>query len=112
MKSTNPYKEHSNPFRQAMWFSSPSHAWLAVPREVLQRFDLEKSISSYSYQQNHKDGTPIVFLEEDSDATKLIVAVGVWKFKIAEGNGWIKEIQVNDNFFDWVEDYTPTNEVI
>jgi hypothetical protein len=112
MNNTNPHKEHNNPFRQSIWFSSPSHAWLAVPRELLKRFGLEQSISSYSYQQNHKDGTPIVFLEEDSDATKLIKTVGVDLFKIADGNGWIKEIQVNDNFFDWVEDYNPLTQGI
>lgn len=105
MKNTNPNKDHANPFKQAAWFSSPSHAWLAVPRELLKRYNLENEISFYSYQQNHKDGTPLVFLEEDEDAPTLIKKVGYWKFKIAQGNGWIKEITVNDGFFDWVESY-------
>ena len=113
MKNTNPNAKHRNPFAQAAWFSRPSHAWLAVPRELLKRLNLEKEISSFSYQQNHKDGTPLVFLEEDSDATKLIQTVGVDLFKIADGNGWIQDIQVNDNFFEWAEEYTPqTIEVI
>tara|TARA_R100000808_G_scaffold24015_1_gene54266 strand:+ start:329 stop:652 length:324 start_codon:yes stop_codon:yes gene_type:complete len=105
MKNTNPHKDSNNPFRQSIWISSPSHAWLAVPRELLKRYELEQSISSYSYQGAHPDGTQVVFLEEDCDATKLINTVGVWKFKIAEGNGWIKEISVNDNYFDRVESY-------
>ena len=105
MKNTNPNAKHRNPFAQSAWFTSPSHAWLAVPRELLKRLNLEKEISSFSYQQTHKDGTPIVFLEEDCDATKLIKTIGVNLFKIADGNGWIKDIPVNDNFFEWVEEY-------
>ena len=105
MKNTNPNAKHRNPFAQSAWFESPSHAWLAVPRELLKRFDLEQSISEYSYQQNHKDGTPLVFLEEDSDANKVIRKIGGKLYAIADGNGWIKTIHVNDKFFDWAKRY-------
>ncbi|SVC57859.1 uncharacterized protein METZ01_LOCUS310713, partial [marine metagenome] len=47
MKNTNPNAKHRNPFAQAAWVESPSHAWLAIPRELLKRFDLEQSISEY-----------------------------------------------------------------
>jgi hypothetical protein len=102
---TNPFKDHSNPFRQSIWMSSPSHAWLAVPREILKRYELEGSISSCSYQGTHPDGTEVVYLEEDCDATKLIETAGVDLFKTAEGNGWIKEIQIKNSVSDFAEYY-------
>ena len=108
MKNTNPNAKHRNPFAQAAWVESPSHAWLAIPRELLKRFDLEQSISEYSYQQNHKDGTPLVFLEEDSDAHKVIKKIGGRLYAIADGNGWIKTIHVYDKFFNWAEKYEAT----
>ena len=105
MKNTNPNAKHNNPFKQACWFSSPSHAWLAVPRELLKKHKLEEKISSFSYQQTHQDGTPIVFLEEDCDATLLINTLGKEKYVIAYSNGWINTVDVNNKFFEWVTSY-------
>ena len=105
MKNTHPNAKHNNPFKQSAWFHSPSHAWLAVPRELLKKHKLEDRISEHSYQQNHKDGTPIVFLEEDCDATLVIDTIGKEKYVIAYGNGWIKTIDVNDKFFEWATSY-------
>ena len=101
MKNTNPNAKHNNPFKQSAWFHSPSHAWLAVPRELLKKHKLEDKISSFSYQQKHTDGTPIVFLEEDCDAPLFINWLGKEKYVIAYRNGWIKTIDVNDKFFAW-----------
>ena len=99
MKNTNPNAKHRNPFAQACWFHSPSHAWLAVPRELLKRFNLESKVSSFSYQKIHPDGTPIVFLEEDCDATLIIQTIGLDFYKIADGNGWIQTHSIGDIFF-------------
>ena len=106
MQNTNPNAKHRNPFAQACWFHSPSHAWLSVPRELLKRFNLESKISSYSYQKIHPDGTPIVFLEEDCDATLLIQTIGLNLYKIADSNGWIQTYSIGDIFFSSDCSYT------
>ena len=105
MKNTNPHAKHNNPFKQSIWFHSPSHAWLAVPRELLRKHKLEDKISEHSYQLMLIDGSAIVFLEEDCDAPLFINWLGKEKYVIAYSNGWIKSIEVNDKFFEWATSY-------
>lgn len=52
------------------FYNDPGHGWLAVKRSLLEKYVDPKTISSYSYQR--KDN---VYLEEDCDAMKLIVAM-------------------------------------
>jgi hypothetical protein len=52
------------------YYSDPGHAWLSVSRKVLEKYVDPKEISTYSYQRKDR-----VFLEEDCDATKFIVAL-------------------------------------
>ena len=52
------------------WYSDPGHGWLAVKRKVLNEYGVANQISPYSYQRG---GT--VYLEEDSDAQKMINAL-------------------------------------
>ena len=99
MENNHPNAKHRNPFTQSCWVWNASHAWLGVPREVLKRYNLEADISSFSYQKTHPDGTQIVFLEEDCDATKVIHAIGVNIYKIADGNNWIGDRQVDNHYF-------------
>lgn len=95
----------SNPFKDsAIWLEDNSHAWLCIPRSLLKDYKVENKISSHSYQRNHPDGTPVVFLEEDCDATTFINAVGVWKYKIADGNGWIKTLTIPETKEHFVRD--------
>jgi len=45
------------------FFEDPGHAWLAVPKKLIESFGIQKEISSCSYI--YKD---TVYLEEDCDA--------------------------------------------
>ena len=46
------------------------HGWLEVSRNLLQELGIEATISCFSYASGNR-----VFLEEDSDAAKLINAL-------------------------------------
>jgi len=50
--------------------SDPGHAWLKVPRKVLEASGVAATISGYSYQRREH-----VYLEEDCDAPKLLDAL-------------------------------------
>jgi len=51
------------------FFSDPGHGWLEVTREELDRLNLLKQISGYSYAKGSK-----VYLEEDCDAGVFLYA--------------------------------------
>jgi hypothetical protein len=48
----------------------PGHAWLAVPRTLIEALGLERRISPYSYE----DAAGIIYLEEDFDQHAFISA--------------------------------------
>ena len=52
------------------FYSDPGHGWLAVSRKTLEKYVDPKEISIYSYQRKDR-----VFLEEDCDASKFLVAL-------------------------------------
>lgn len=56
--------------KQYVFHSDPGHGWLAVKLKELIDLDIAKDISSYSYQKGKT-----VYLEEDSDASKFILAL-------------------------------------
>lgn len=49
--------------------SDSRHGWLAVKKQYLIDLNIEKGISSFSYKNGNT-----VYLEEDSDAIKFIIA--------------------------------------
>ncbi|MDG6918474.1 MAG: hypothetical protein JRN62_03455 [Nitrososphaerota archaeon] len=51
-------------------FSDSGHGWVRVRKDVLAELDIAKVISGYSYMRKQ-----FAYLEEDSDATKLIDAL-------------------------------------
>ena len=51
-------------------FADPSHAWVRVKRDTLVNLGIADKISSYSYQRGEH-----VFLEEDCDFGRLVVAL-------------------------------------
>jgi hypothetical protein len=58
------------------YYTDPAHGWLAVDRADLDRLDITRRISPYSYQQNDK-----VYLEEDLDMMIFMEA--------AKDHGWV-----------------------
>jgi hypothetical protein len=50
--------------------SDSQHGWVEVDRKLLTRLKIADQISQYSYQLDSK-----VFLEEDCDANRLIMAL-------------------------------------
>jgi hypothetical protein len=52
------------------WYSDPGHSWLKVKYSELEKLGIQCQISSFSYR-NGDD----VYLEEDCDAGKYIVAM-------------------------------------
>lgn len=66
-------KRPSSPLRwKAMFLSDPSHGWLKVPSTILYLYGLENEISHFSYVSPTGKH---VYLEEDSDAGKLLDAI-------------------------------------
>jgi len=55
--------------RTLTFYSDPGHAWLRVPRALVQESGAE--ISGYSYQRGRW-----VYLEEDSDVGAFVKAIG------------------------------------
>ena len=51
-------------------YSDPSHSWGKVRREVLKNLQLDRHISSYSFQRGE-----YVYLEEDNDLSMLCQAL-------------------------------------
>ena len=51
------------------WHSDPGHGWLAVPKALIVKLNLEDKITSFSYlsRANH-----VAYLEEDCDASTFI----------------------------------------
>jgi len=52
------------------FYSDPGHAWLKVPRNLLNELNIAHEISCYSFQRNN-----YVYLEEDCDASLFINAM-------------------------------------
>lgn len=52
------------------WYSDPGHSWLKVKYSELEKLGIQATISSFSYRNGDT-----IFLEEDSDAGKYIVAM-------------------------------------
>ena len=55
---------------EMFWIEDPAHAWLKVPKELFEAYDI--TASTYSYQDDS-----YVYLEEDCDATLFIDAAGI-----------------------------------
>ena len=77
--------------RSLTWFYDPGHAWLQVDKQTLAEFDLTPmDFSRYSYIDGNN-----LYLEEDCDAYKFILAVGEIRFK----TDWTtKERKCDDQF--------------
>jgi len=52
------------------WYSDPGHSWLKVKYSELEKLGIQCDISSFSYRNGDT-----IFLEEDCDAGKYIVAM-------------------------------------
>ena len=55
---------------EMFWIEDPAHAWLKVPKDLFEAYDI--TASTYSYQDDS-----YVYLEEDCDATLFIDAAGI-----------------------------------
>tara|TARA_R100000479_G_C6291558_1_gene166775 strand:- start:121 stop:432 length:312 start_codon:yes stop_codon:yes gene_type:complete len=53
-------------------YTDPKHGWLKVPVSVLEKFKVHRKISNCSYLSPSKE---FAYLEEDSDAMKLLKAL-------------------------------------
>jgi len=51
-------------------YSDAGHAWAKVKKQFLSKLGIDKEISRYSYQRGD-----YAYLEEDSDLTKLCIAL-------------------------------------
>jgi hypothetical protein len=51
-------------------YSDSGHAWAKVKKQFLSKLGIDKDISHYSYQRGD-----YAYLEEDSDLTKLCIAL-------------------------------------
>jgi len=51
-------------------YSDAGHAWAKVKKQFLSKLGIDKEISHYSYQRGD-----YAYLEEDSDLTKLCIAL-------------------------------------
>ena len=54
------------------YYTDPGHGWLKVPVSVLQKFKVDLKISNHSYLSPSKE---FAYLEEDSDANKLLTVL-------------------------------------
>ncbi len=76
-------------------YSDDSHGWIAIKRSILEQLGLLDKISAYSYQS--KTGQT-VYLEEDSDASKLVNALDakglVYQNESVrhDGQSWIRSL--------------------
>lgn len=50
------------------FYADAGHGWLAVKRDLLEKFGLLNNVSHYSYQRGKT-----VYLEEDDDASMFLV---------------------------------------
>jgi hypothetical protein len=50
-------------------YSDPSHSWVRVPRDVLNKLNISEFITSFSYQRGEH-----VYLEEDFDLSTFVDA--------------------------------------
>lgn len=67
--------------------SDPAHAWLAVPRALINEYGIADKISKYSYQS-----FDTVFLEEDCDASLFFNA-----YESKHGQGSLKYETIHTN---------------
>ncbi|MDO8611125.1 MAG: hypothetical protein Q7R95_11420 [bacterium] len=84
--------------------SDPGHGWLQVPLSEIQRLGIGKQISHYSYM-SARGPNPLVYLEEDCDASIFIEAAKS-KGEQIEFN----DVSYNDEcFIRGLPNFTPTN---
>ncbi len=62
-------KETVNKKLELVFYSDPSHGWVAVPISLLEQLNIKNKFSTYSYISRDKT---TAYLEEDCDAGLLI----------------------------------------
>lgn len=67
-------KTQADQVKGLRWYNDPGHGWLRVPMQAVVSAGVAGQISTCSYMSR---GGQVAYLEEDCDAPRFLMAIGV-----------------------------------